>query len=80
VVLLVVALAALDSEALELAEVHVKSMFQMWVTSRPVELLLNNSQLPFNVGWQDLKDLFRQAGMCFKPSVFIPFAAHAASC
>lgn len=20
-------------------------------------------QLPFNVGWQDLKDLFRQAGM-----------------
>ena len=27
-----------------------------------VELTLN-LQLPFNVGWQDLKDLFRQAGM-----------------
>ncbi|KAL8713892.1 MAG: hypothetical protein Q9220_002038 [cf. Caloplaca sp. 1 TL-2023] len=23
-----------------------------------------SSQLPYNVGWQDLKDLFRQAGMC----------------
>lgn len=22
----------------------------------------NHKQLPFNVGWQDLKDLFRQAG------------------
>lgn len=31
VVLLVVALAALVSEALELAEVHVKFMFLMWV-------------------------------------------------
>ena len=24
--------------------------------------LKNSSQLPFNVGWQDLKDLFRQGG------------------
>lgn len=25
-------------------------------------LLTRSTQLPFNVGWQDLKDLFRQAG------------------
>jgi hypothetical protein len=27
-------------------------------------MLTWNLQLPFNVGWQDLKDLFRQACMC----------------
>jgi hypothetical protein len=27
-----------------------------------VELLLTMRQLPYTVGWQDLKDLFRQAG------------------
>ena len=29
--------------------------------------LLTALQLPYTVGWQDLKDLFRQAGMVYRP-------------
>lgn len=36
--------------------------FPDWSCSPRMELLLTMSQLPYTVGWQDLKDLFRQAG------------------
>lgn len=32
-------------------------------------MLTHPTQLPFNVGWQDLKDLFRQSGKQFSDSV-----------
>lgn len=34
-----------------------------------LELLLTTSQLPYTVGWQDLKDLFRQAGTIVTRSI-----------
>jgi hypothetical protein len=47
----------------------VNSTSPMFVASLPCvrilweSLLTSSQQLPFNVGWQDLKDLFRSAGM-----------------
>lgn len=65
------ATAAWEVVVVEVAEVAVavNSTFPMSVPpvspilSEELNMLTINSQLPFNVGWQDLKDLFRGAGM-----------------
>lgn len=36
--------------------------FPEWLCLPRTKLLLTVPQLPYTVGWQDLKDLFRQAG------------------
>jgi cell division protein FtsW (lipid II flippase) len=41
---------------------HLLSMNRAVVLTKP-------QQLPFNVGWQDLKDLFRQAGKQSRPNI-----------
>jgi cell division protein FtsW (lipid II flippase) len=41
---------------------HPLSMNRAVVLTKP-------QQLPFNVGWQDLKDLFRQAGKQSRPNI-----------
>jgi hypothetical protein len=65
-------LEAVWYKAVVLVAVAVKSTSLTFVTSNPffcrlvVSIYVNsNFQLPYTVGWQDLKDLFRQAGKCY---------------
>ena len=66
--MVVAALGAGMEDLLPPAE-DVRSSSTTFVTSfSPETCVVNNivdkfSQLPYTVGWQDLKDLFRQAGM-----------------
>lgn len=51
------------AEALAWAVVHARSSCPTFVpSSLDFDSLTDPLQLPFQVGWQDLKDLFRQAG------------------
>lgn len=46
----------------EAADVKSSSPTFVYISPVAIDLLTRDLQLPFQVGWQDLKDLFRQAG------------------